>query len=557
LADPRLASCRLIVVTRGAVWARPGDDVADLAHASVWGLVRTAQVEHPDWPISLVDVDHAAYDVSATWSVVAVEPQLALRDGCLRAPRLVRSVRDSEPSYRRSAALVAANDSPPTIAEGTVLITGGTGTLGGLVARHLVRAHGAKHLVLASRQGAAAPAAASLQRELEALGASVSVAACDVADRNAIAAVLAAIAPEHPLAGVIHAAGVVDDGVVETLRPEQLHRVLRTKLDAAMHLHELTRGLALSTFVMFSSFAGVAGSPGQANYAAANAFLDALAHHRRAQGLAGLSIDWGYWAEKTGITAQLSDIDLRRIAHGGMVALSIEHALGLLDAALATPEAAVVAARFDVAALRARGDRLPRVFDLLIRSRSVRPSVADGASAASLAQRLRGLAAEDRERALLDLILREAAAVLRLAAAATIEPDRPLRELGLDSLMAVELRNRLSRATGLRLHAALLFDHPTPRALSRLLVAQLVVDREAASPVALLAELHKAEDALSTIYANEALRDDFTAHLQALVTKWAAIRARPADSDLSEQLRSASHEELFRLIDSVRTEDIE
>ncbi len=360
--------------------------------------------------------------------------------------------------------------------EGTVLVTGATGTLGGLVARHLVQEHGARHLLLASRKGLAAPGAEVLKQELEAAGASVTVAACDVADRAALEALLASIPAAHPLTAVVHAAGVLDDGVLGALTPERLATVLRAKVDAALNLHALTEELDLSAFVLFSSAAGVLGTPGQASYAAANAFLDALAHHRKARGLPALSLDWGYWAERSGLTAHLGAADLQRMARMGMRPLSSDEGLALLDAAWATPDATIVPARIDTAALGA-ADALPHLFRGLVRPRAA--IAREPAAASGLEERLRSLSEADRDRALLDLVRSEAAAVLGQRAASAVHPNRPLSEVGLDSLMAVELRNRLSAASGLRLPTTLLFDHPTPSALAKLLREKLLGDGRA------------------------------------------------------------------------------
>ena len=350
---------------------------------------------------------------------------------------------------------------PPLDPAGTVLVTGGTGTLGARVARHLVEKHGVKHLLLTSRQGPAAAGAEALRGELEAAGAQVAIASCDAADRDALRTLLDGIPAAHPLTAVIHAAGALDDGVLGALTPERLDRVLAPKLDAAWHLHELTQGEDLAAFVLFSSVSGLLGSPGQANYAAANAALDALAHHRHAQGLAACSLAWGYWAEKSGMTAALSAADLARVRRAGLLPLTSDQGLALLDAALRRPEALLVPARFDLAALAQNPGALPALFRGLVRPRTTR-AVAATAGATSLDQRLLSLPAAERERTLLDLVRAEAAAVLGLAAPAALEVNRPLQEYGLDSLMAVELRNRLATATGLRLAATLLFDHPTP-----------------------------------------------------------------------------------------------
>ncbi|HWO20633.1 MAG TPA: SDR family NAD(P)-dependent oxidoreductase, partial [Kofleriaceae bacterium] len=403
-------------------------------------------------------------------------------------PVTVHDVREAPRAFRalaqaRHVGKLVLTVPRPLAPDGTVLITGGTGTLGALLARHLVTVHGVLHLVLASRQGPAAPGAAALARELEASGARATIVACDAADRAALAALLAEIPREHPLTAVIHLAGVLDDGVLGALTPERLHPVLRAKLDAAVHLHELTRTLDLSAFILFSSVAGVTGSPGQASYAAANAFLDALAHHRRARGLPALALAWGYWETRTGLTAHLTTSDLGRMARGGMRGLSSDEGLALLDAALGRPDAALVPARFDAAARRAHPHGLPPLLRGLVRGPVARPLAAPAAATSSLKHRLGALSAQDRSHALLAWLRAEIAAVLGIADPSTLVPERPLQELGLDSLMALELRNRLATAAATRLHATLLFDHPTPAALVRFLERHLFGDA-AASPEA-------------------------------------------------------------------------
>jgi NAD(P)-dependent dehydrogenase (short-subunit alcohol dehydrogenase family) len=437
---------------------------------------------------------------------------------------------------------------------GTVLVTGGTGTLGSLLARHLVHHHGARHLVLASRQGPAAPGAEALARELAAAGARTTVAACDVADRAALATLLAALPGEHPLTAVIHAAGVLDDGVVGALTPARLGAVLRAKLDAAVHLHELTRSLDLSAFVLFSSLAGVLGSAGQASYAAANAFLDALAHHRAARGLPACSLAWGYWEPRTGLTAHLSEADLGRMARAGVRPLSSSEGLALFDAAVARPDAALVPVRFDAAALRSHAQTLPPLLRALSASRATRPAATPAAARSSLEQRLSALGPADRERALLDLVCAEAGVVLGAAAHTTLAPDQPLQELGLDSLMAVEIRNRLAAVTGLRFTATLLFDHPTPRALAGMLERRLL-ERAAPPPLPIFAELDRVEHVLSALApATDTERERVTLRLQELLSKWLARHATSDQVDLVQQLSSATDDdELFRLIDQVRS----
>jgi polyketide synthase 12 len=343
-----------------------------------------------------------------------------------------------------------------------VLITGGTGGLGALLARHLVRRHAVRHLLLVSRRGPAAEGVAELVADLEALGCQARVAACDVSDREQVSALLGSL--ERPLTAVVHAAGVLDDGLIESLTPERLARVMRPKVDAALHLDELTAGAELSAFVLFSSMAGLLGNPGQGNYAAANAALDALAARRRAAGLPATSLAWGLWSERTGMTGGL---ELGRLERTGVGALAAEEGLELFDRALELDEALLAPVRLDVGALgaQARAGLLPPLLRGLVREPARRTE-----AAGSLAQRLAGVAPAERERVAEELVRAQVAAVLGHASAGAVDPGRAFKELGFDSLAAVELRNRLTRATGLRLPATLVFDHPTSAAVARYLV---------------------------------------------------------------------------------------
>ncbi|WP_418346931.1 type I polyketide synthase [Streptomyces alfalfae] len=454
LADERFASARLVFVTSGAVAAGPDEDVPDLANAPVWGLVRAAQSEHPG-RFALMDTDLAWSEATVRTLPAAIatgEPQLALRSGELLAPRLVRARPDA--------------GQEPDFGAGPVLVTGASGMLGGLVARHLVERHGVRSLVLASRRGHVG----ALHEELVELGADVTTAACDVADRDAVAALLT----EHPVTAVVHAAGVLDDGVIESLTPERVDTVFRPKADAARHLHELTRDLDLSAFVLFSSAAGTFGNAGQANYSAANAFLDALAQHRHAQGLPATSLAWGLWADAGGMTDDLAEADRGRLTRAGVTALSAEEGLRLFDAALALPSAVAVPMRLDLAPLRARPETVPALLRALVRTARPEAAKADG----GLAARVSALPGEERLPAVLDLVRTCVAGVLGHASAAAVEAERAFDELGFDSLTAVELRNKLDAATGLRLPATLVFDYPTPLALAKHLRATLLGDDE-------------------------------------------------------------------------------
>ncbi|WP_455431164.1 SDR family NAD(P)-dependent oxidoreductase [Streptomyces anandii] len=464
LADDRFADSRMVLVTRGAIATGPGSDVPDLAHAPLWGLLRSAQSEHPDRFV-LVDLDdHEASHRALPAALAMAEPQLALREGTVRLPRLNRVAADP------------AHTLPALDPDGTALVTGATGTLGALVARHLVTEHGVRHLLLAGRRGPEAEGAAELLRELEELGAEVTLAACDVADRAALAALLATVPAEHPLTAVVHTAGVLDDGVVESLTPERVDRVLPAKVDAALNLHELTSELDLSAFVLFSAAAGTLGGPGQANYAAANAFLDALAQHRRAEGRTATALAWGLWAERSGMTGELDDTDLQRINRAGVAALSSEQGLTLLDTALTVGDPALVPMHLDLASLRhADPASVPAMLRGLVRAPARRTVTATGpAAAGGLAERLLAVTPAERDRLLTEQVCAQVAAVLGHAGPESVDANRAFKELGFDSLTAVELRNRLNAATGVRLPATLVFDYPTPAVLASFLRTEIL-----------------------------------------------------------------------------------
>ncbi|WP_371106232.1 MULTISPECIES: type I polyketide synthase, partial [Streptomyces] len=468
LADDRFANSRLVVLTSGAVAAGVDEPVADLAHAAVWGLVRSAESENPGRFV-LVDVDGVADSLTAVPDALASgEPQVAVRDGVLRAPRLARA-----------AAPGSGDDVPEFDAEGTVLVTGASGTLGALFARHLVVERGVRHLLLVSRRGGEAEGAAELDAELTELGASVCWAACDVADRDALAEVLAGIPAEHPLTGVVHTAGVLDDGVIGSLTPERMAGVLRPKVDAAWNLHELTLDLDVSAFVLFSSAAGVFGAAGQGNYAAANAFLDALAQHRTALGLPGTSLAWGLWADSSAMTGELDQADISRMSRGGVAALATDEGKVLFDAAGRAGEALLVPVRLDLAAARAEAASTGVVSPLmsgLVRV-PARRTAEGSAGTGALAQRLARLNAAEQLETLLELVRTQVAAVLGYATADSVDPDRAFRDLGFDSLTAVELRNRMNAVTGMRLPATLVFDYPTSLVLAEHLRDELAGSR--------------------------------------------------------------------------------
>ncbi|MEU9291979.1 type I polyketide synthase, partial [Streptomyces sp. NPDC048275] len=522
---------RLVVVTRGAV-AAAGEDVPAPGQAAVWGLIRTAQSETPGL-FTLIDHDGSATSESALAHALTLgEPQLALREGAVRVPRLVpRSAPDAAVSR-------------PLDPEGTVLITGGTGLLGGLVARRLVAGHGVRRLLLVGRRGADAPGAAELAGELEAAGASVTFAACDSADRVALRKVVASVPAAHPLTAVVHAAGVLDDATVGALTLEQFEKVLRPKADAALLLDELTRDADLAAFVLFSSTAGVLGSPGQGNYAAANALLDALAQQRRARGLAGTSVAWGLWAQASAMTGHLGEADLARMARGGLTPLETEQGLSLFDTVLREGPGLVVAAGVNPAALRAQAElgALPVLLRSLVRG-PVRRRAQEAAAVdtSALHEQLTGKTEAEQIAVLVELVRSQAAAVLGHRSVQQIQAERAFRELGFDSLSAVQLGHRLGAATGRKLSTTLVFDYPTPTALAHHLREEL-----APAPVdahsALLAELDRLEAALDMAGTHADGSGQIAARLQALARKW---NDGPDEGDLMV----ATDDELFDVLD--------
>ncbi|AZM63655.1 polyketide synthase [Streptomyces sp. WAC 01420] len=525
------AGAKLVFTTRGAVPATPDSDVTDLAGAAVWGLVRSAQTEHPDRFV-LVDHDYEDRDqaAAAVARVLAgAEPQIALRDGRAYAHRIARvpvGAADAAPQWERG---------------GTVLVTGGTGAIGAHVSRHLVTAHGVKRLLLTSRTGPAGEGTARLHRELTALGAHVEVAACDVADRDALAALLAGVPSEHPVTAVVHTAGVVQDGIVASITDEQLDATLRPKVDAVLNLQDLT-GPDLSAFVVFSSIAGVFGGMGQANYAAANAFLDALAHHRRARGLPAASLAWGLWANDTGMSGHLDANDFKRIARGGIIPFPPAEGLELFDTALAEDHPVLLPLRLDTDAVQAQGE-VPAVLRGLVRPAVRRTAAGTGADgAAGLARRLSAMTDTQRRRALLDLVRDHAATVLGFADAGSLDVDRGLLEVGFDSLTAVELRNRLGAASGLRLPATLLFDHPTCRAVAGHLADELAPGPDTGQLPG-LAELER----LSTLLDDERHREELTGRLHDLLAK---ARGAAGGDVVEERLDAADDDEIFAFIDN-------
>ncbi|MGW3967170.1 acyltransferase domain-containing protein, partial [Amycolatopsis sp. NPDC005003] len=509
---------RLVVVTRGAVPA--GDTpVTDPAAAAVWGLVRSAQAENPD-RIVLLDTDG---EVPLGAVLATGEPQVAARGAALYVPRLAR-----------------ADAAPPKSPQGTVLVSG-AGVLGEIVARHLVTHHGVRNLVLASRRGLDADGAKDLVTDLTGEGAEVSVVACDLADRGQVAALLA----EHRPASVIHTAGVLDDGVIGTLTPDRLAKVFAPKVDAVRHLDELTRDRDLDAFVVFSSGSGVFGSPGQGNYAAANAYLDAAMAARRAAGLPGLSLAWGLWEQATGLTAHLGGTDQARMSRGGVRPITAEEGMALFDTALGAQPALLVPVKLDLREVRA-GGAVPHLLRGLVRPRRRQAPVASTVDN-DLPSKLAGLAAPEQEALLVDLVRGQVAAVLGHAGPDAVRADTAFKDAGFDSLTSVDLRNRLRESTGLKLPATLAFDYPTPLVLARHLRAELGAGDDALSAVH--ARIEDVEALLGGLVLDESTKTGLTLRLQGLVARCTGVSGEADGETLADRLDAASADEVLDFID--------
>ncbi|MFE0678658.1 type I polyketide synthase [Streptomyces sp. NPDC058867] len=534
LADDRFAASRLVILAGQGLTGAP-----------VWGLVRSAQVENPGRFV-LVETDGGEPD----WETLAAaaagdEPQLQLHGTEVGAPRLARAERPEE---------VESGFAP----EGTVLLTGASGGLARLLARHLVAERGVRNLLLTSRRGAAADGMPELVAELTGLGATVEVAACDVADREALAGLLASVPAERPLTAVVHTAAVLDDGVAEALTPERVDRVLRPKVDGALNLHALTEDLDLSAFVLFSSLSGTLGGAGLANYSAANAFLDALARHRHERGLPAVSLAWGLWEQRSGMAGRLSDVDLARMSRVGAAPMSADEGLALFDAATALGDAVVVPARLDLAELRAQAAAgvMAPLFRGVVRTSAVRRTAAASGgrteeAASGIAGRLAELARADQERMLLDLVREQVTAVLGHASPEEVRANRAFKDLGFDSLTSVELRNRLRSATGLRLTPTLVFDYPNPAALAQRLLDDLVPQAQE-DGLPLSAELERLEAAFLESALDDDTRGKIAARLQALLWKWDDTRGTAIEAEgpaEDAEFDPVSDDEMFDLID--------
>jgi acyl carrier protein len=514
----------------------------------------------------LADVD----GLQVSWQVLAGvagcgEPEVAVRAGRVLGRRLVRAVPPREGAagaggwWRGAGAAGPAG--PAGVAgsagvaggraggAGTVLVTGVPGVLGGVVAGYLAGSGRAGRLVLVSRRGPGAAGVAGLAAGLAGAGVQVLVAACDVADRGQLAGLVGQVPAAYPLTAVVHAAGVVDDGVVTALTPGRVDRVLAPKADAAVFLDELTAGAGLAAFVLFSSAAATFGAPGQGNYAAANAVLDALACQRRARGLPAVSIAWGMWEQATGLTAHLGEAGRAR-ARGAVLPLTTVQGLELLEAALGLDVPVAVAVNVDLGGLRAqaRAGALPPLWRALVRAPAAGQAPVPGGT---LAGRLAGLPEAGQLELVLDLVRAQAAAVLGHASADPVRSRAAFRDLGFDSLTSIELRNRLAEVTGLRLPATLVFDRPTPQALAEWLREAITRDGTAltlATPI--LTELNRLDTMLSTTEVEDAASDRIAARLEAILSKWKAARKREEDGDVVKQkLESATDDEVFGFIE--------
>ncbi|MFJ5227415.1 type I polyketide synthase [Streptomyces sp. NPDC088400] len=484
------------------------------------------------------------------------------RDGALRLlPLTSWDVRRAPAAFghvrmARHTGKVVLNVPAPLDPDGTVLITGGTGALGALVAEHLVTTHGVRHLLLVGRRGPRATGAGELAERLRRFGVDIRIVSADLARRDETVDVLAQVGADHPLTGVVHAAGIADDGVIGSLTPDRVERVMAAKADAAWHLHELTRDADLAMFTLFSSASGVLGSPGQANYAAANTFLDALAEHRRAQGLAAQSLSWGLWARRSAISGHLTDADLARVARSGMVPLGDEHGLRLLDEARDRCGRAHAVPVLLTPGHRHTHPLLAHLGGPSGPARTAARGGGAGAPSVPLAERLRELSAEEQRRMLLTLVREQSAAALGHDSLDAIGARKPFKDLGFDSLTGVDVRNRLGATTGATLRATAVFDFPTPTALADHLWELLRPDDGTGEPP-IIADLARLEAALTQAPDSGDLRDAITVRLEEILWTWRdRTKGGPvteeADEDpaaTEEDLAAATDDEMFALID--------
>jgi pimaricinolide synthase PimS2 len=531
----------LWMVTRGAVATAPHEALESPLQAQAWGLGRVAGLEHPDFGGGLIDVP-PVLDERAAGRLCAVlagagEDQAAIRGSGIFGRRLTRASR--------------SRATTPWTPAGSVLVTGGTGAIGGHVARWLA-ARSAPSLILASRSGPGAPGAAALAAELAGTGTGVAIFACDAASRPALAGLLArAAADGPPLTAVFHAAGAGQATAIYDTSLTELSVMTGAKAAGASYLDELTADLGLDAFVLFSSIAAIWGSGLQCGYAAANSYLDALAARRRARGLAATSVSWGPWGGG-GMTDIESAVQLER---RGLRPMAPELAIGALAQALDGGAGLVTVADVDWArfappfTLRRSSpliEDLPEVSQALAAARNGDAAIRQSGSA--LAERLAEMSRAEQDHMLTGLVQAEASAVLGHASAEAVGADRAFTDLGADSLTAVELRDRLSAVTGVRLPATLLFDYPTPAALAGHLRSAVTSDGTS-TPRPLLAELDRLESMLSAAAGTGGEGDAITARLEAMAARWKGIREAAVPAvDVTEQLESSTDDEVFDFI---------
>ncbi len=528
LSEPAFEASMLVAVTAGAIQAGPDDPVSDPAASAAWGLLRSAQNEQPG-RIALLDLQPGARPLAA--ELAGRHPQLAARDGRLLAPRITRQPAPQPARLSR---------------RGTVLVTGGTGTLGQLLARHLLAEHEVAQVLLTSRR--AGQQVDQLFGDLPDAAERISIATVDPADPAAVARLIAGLPADRPLTAVFQLTGVLSDATIDSLADEQLADVLAAKVNPAWALHQATRELELEAFVLFSSLAATIGNPGQANYAAANAFLEGLVAQRRAAGLPGLALGWGLWADASGMTRELDDGQLQRLTAAGIEPMPAGTALDLLDRALAGERGLLLPAEFSQRALdeaAERGELAPVLAGLTRR----RPAAPAEQEQVSLIDQLAGRSPEERRQLVADRVIASVAGVLRLPVAG-VQPDVALKEVGLDSLTAVQLRNRLNAATGLQLPVTAIFDHPTPHDLADFLSGELARQLPAAAD-AVLAELGAVGQRLAGLELVADERDRVAGELERLLaTLRPAEQSGPAPAaGLAAELAEADLPQLLEIID--------
>ena len=434
----------------------------------LWGLMRTARNEHPELHLRLVDLGQETTDASILSALMLnAEPECAVRQERVLVPRMQQV--SSVPKLLLANHRLLRPD-------GAVLITGGLGHLGARVARWMASDHGIRDLVLTSRHGMETACAEALVAELSGLGVRVTVMAGNIADQESVDSIMATFSKGRPLRGVVHAAGVVDSGVLSSMTPERCETTIVPKAYGAWLLHQATRNLDLDLFLMFSSISGVIGMPGLANYAAANNFLDSLAHLRSAQGLPATSVAYGTWAGDGGMASKLGPTTISHLAYFGLDPLPPDEGLELLKQAVVSGRALTVAAALDLERLRGffeeQGGRIPPLFDTLLPRDSI---AAQGPSTSRwhLRKALSEAGSEQRAGIVLNTVRHVVAKALGFTHPLRVEVDRPLKDIGIDSLTAVQMRNHLATLTGLTLSVNIAFIHPNLRVLSHSLLSQL------------------------------------------------------------------------------------